>query len=269
MFLLATGLSLTLGTMGILNLSHGALYMIGAYVGWTIAVQYGLSFGLAILAGTVAAGGVGVFMDRLFFSKLHGQTKEQVLLSLGFVYVITNLTLWVYGPMQRGLFAPPFLSGSFSIGDWLYPIDRATLIPIGLALAGGLWWLQNKTRLGAIVRAGMDDKEMTTGLGINYERACLAVFLLGTALAGFAGVVGGQLFGANIELGMRILILALIVVVVGGTGSVEGALVGAIVIGLTDSIGRWLFPELAMFLLYILMIIVLLARPAGLLGRKV
>lgn len=267
LFLMASGLSIIFGLMGILNLSHGALYMVGAYVGWTIAVKYGLNFGLAVLAGGLTAGAFGLFIEQGFLRRLYKQLNEQVLLTFGFVYILTNLCLWIWGPLARPAFTADFLSGSFPIGNWSYPIARAGIIITGLILAVGLWWLQNRTRVGAIVRAGMDDKEMTMGLGVNLKRVSFVLFFVGSFLAGFAGVIGAQFLGVNLEFGINILLLALVVIVIGGMGSVEGTLLGSMVIGIIDAFGKALFPGLAMFLIYFVMIIVLLVRPAGLLGR--
>ena len=269
LFLLASGLSLIFGVMGILNLAHGALYMVGAYVGWTVAVQHGLGFWLAVLVGGLSAGAVSLVMERGFLRHLPGQLNEQALLTFGFVYILGNLSLWIWGPLSRAPFTAPSLSGSMAVGGASFPIARFVIIAAGLVLAVGLWWLQNKTRTGAILRAGMDDREMTMGLGINLERVALAVFFLGSFIAGSAGVIGAQLLGANLQLDINILLLALVVVVLGGMGSVEGALLGSMIIGLIDTFGKALFPDLAMFSIYLAMIIVLMAKPSGLLGRQV
>ena len=269
LFLLGSGLSLIFGVMGILNLSHGALYMVGAFIGWTIAVHHGLNFWLAVLAGGLAAGLLGLIMERGFFRHLHGMMNEQVLLTFGFIYILTNLCLWIWGGMPRAPFTTPSLSGSFHIiGDWTYSTARIAIAGIGIALAVGLWWLQEKTRIGAIIRAGMDNKEMTTGLGINYGLVAAAVFVLGCFIAGAAGVIGAHLFGVTLELGMSILLLALVVVVVGGKGSVQGALIGGVLIGLIISFGKALFPELSMFVVYLTMIIILLIKPSGIMGKR-
>lgn len=269
LFLLCSGLSLIFGVMGILNLSHGALYMIGAYVGWTIAVQEGLNFWLAVLAGGGVAGLLGLIMERGFFRHLHGMINEQVLLTFGFIYILTNLGLWIWGGVPRAPFTAPGLTGSIEImGDWTYSKARLVITGIGIILGVALWWLQTKTRIGIIIRAGMDNKEMTVGLGINYEAVAAAVFVLGCFLAGGAGVIGAYLFGVQLELGLSILLLAIVVVVVGGTGSVQGALVGGILIGLIISFGKALFPEISMFLVYLTMIIILLIKPSGIMGKK-
>jgi branched-chain amino acid transport system permease protein len=270
LFLLCSGLSLTFGVMGILNLSHGALYMVGAYVGWSIAVHQGLNFWLAVLAGGLVAGLLGLIMERGFFRHLHGMINEQVLLTFGFIYILTNLCLWIWGGVPKAPYTAPSFSGSFDIvGDWTYSKARLVVTGIGIALAAVLWFLQEKTRIGAIIRAGMDNKEMTIGLGINYGLVATFVFILGCFIAGAAGVIGASLFGVTLDLGMSILLLALVVVVVGGKGSVQGALVGGILIGLIISFGKALFPQISTFLVYLVMIVILLIKPSGIMGKKV
>ena len=268
LFLLAASLSLIIGVMGILNLAHGALYMVGAFVGWTVAVQYGFNYGLAVLMGGLAAGMIGLVIERGLFRHLYKQLNEQVLLSFGLIYILTNLSQWVWGPRDRAPFTAPILEGSISVMDWSYPYSRVSLIFVGLVLAVGLWWLQDKTRVGAIVRAGMDNREMAMGLGLNLERISVAVFSLGAFIAGFTGVIGAQMLGAHLQLSIDVLLLALVVVIVGGVGSVQGALLGGMLIGLIDAFGKTLFPDLAMFTVYLAMIIILLVRPSGLLGKK-
>lgn len=269
LFLLASGLSLTLGLMRILNMAHGALYMVGAYVGWSLVVHYGFNFWLASLAAGFVSGALGLVIERGFLRRLHQELNDQVLLTLGFVYILTNVCQWIWGPMARTPFTSPLLSGSVQIAGWDYPRARVAIIVVGVVLAIALWWLQEKTRIGAIVRAGIDDKEMTQGLGVHIERVYAVVFFLGSFVAGASGVIGAQLLGAHLDLSFDILLLGIVVVIIGGMGSVQGALVGGILIGLIDSVGTVLFPDLAMFMIYLAMIIVLLVRPSGLLGRPI
>lgn len=254
--------------MGILNLAHGAIYMIGAYIGWTVAVKCGLNFGLAILAGGIGSGLVGFGLHQGFLRYLHMQINEQVLLTAGFIFILTNLAQWVFGPIPRVPYTPPFISGYFSIMNITYPVYRITIILAGIILYIVFWWLIDKTRVGAIVRAGMDDKEMTMGLGINIGMVSALVFFFGTSITGIAGVIGMQLMGVDLQLPFTILKYALVVVVVGGVGSVHGALLGSLIIGLIDTFGKALFPEFAMFTIFAAMIVILLVRPIGLLGRK-
>jgi branched-chain amino acid transport system permease protein len=232
-------------------------------------VKYGAPFVVGVLAGGLAAGIVGMIIERGFLRHLYKQPNEQVLLTFGFVYILTNLCLWIWGGWPRMPFTADFLAGSFSILGKAYPKARMANIIIGMIMAVVLWWLQERTRVGAMVRAGMDNKEMTMGLGINLERVFAGVFFFASCLAGIAGVLGAQLLGVYNALGLEILLLALIVIIVGGVGSVQGALLGGILIGVIDAFGRALFPKLAMFTMYFTMIIILLLRPSGLLGRKV
>ena len=267
LFLLTIGLSITLGLMGIINLSHGALFMVGAFVGWMLVTQLGYSYWLALLAGTITAGLVGLAIQQGFLRYLYKLINEQVLLTIGFIYILMNLSLWIWGGRARLPYHASILSGSFSIVGWEYPIHRMFTIGVGVILVFGLWWLLERTRVGAIVRAGMDDRETATGLGINLGRINYLVFFLGALMAGFAGVIGAQMMGPRIGMGWDILLFALIVLVVGGMGSIKGALLGAMIIGLVDAFGRALFPDLAMFTMYLVMIIILLVRPVGLLPR--
>ncbi len=267
LFLLAAGFSLIFGTMGIMNLSHGSLYLIGAFLGLTIAGLWG-NFWLALLVGAVGTGLAGLIIERALLARLYKQLNEQVLLTLGLVYAIGNIILWIWGPASRMGTPPPIVSGSVTIAGLAFPVYRFLLIGIGVVVVIGLWWLLEKTRVGAVVRAGMDDKQMTEGLGINYKVICSGVFALGAFLGGFAGFIGIPVIGAHFGISFDILLLAAIVVIVGGVGSVPGALVGAMVIGLIDTFGRAYFPDFAMFTIYLAMIVILLVRPGGLLPRR-
>lgn len=254
--------------MGILNLAHGTLFMVGAYLGWTAAVQYHLNYGLAIAIGGIGAGLVGLGLQQGFLRYLHKQEKEQVLLTAGFIFILTNLTQWCFGAVALTPFTPTFLSGSLAIIGIRYPLFRLSIILFGIILYVLFWWLEDHTRIGAIVRAGMDDKEMTMGLGVNLGLVTALVFFFGAAITGVAGVIGIQVMGADLQLPITILKYALVVVVVGGVGSVHGALLGSILIGLVDTFGKALFPQFAMFTIFLVMVIILLLRPTGLLGRK-
>jgi branched-chain amino acid transport system permease protein len=267
LFLLTVGLSITLGLMGIINLSHGALFMVASFVGWMFVVELGYSYWLALLVGAIIAGLIGLGIEQGFLSRLHGRTDDQVLLTIGFIYILMNLSLWIWGGRARMPYSAPILSGTFYIAGWQYPIYRMFIIGAGVILIVALWWLLERTRIGAIIRAGMDDIETANALGKNMGRINALVFFLGSFLAGLAGVIGAQMMGPRIGMGWDILLLALVVLVVGGMGSIQGALIGALLIGLVDSFGRALLPDLAMFFIYIVMIIVLLVKPSGLIPR--
>ena len=264
LFLLASGLSLVLGLMGILNLAHGALFLFGAYVGISVN-KTGANFLLSALLGGVAGAAIGLIMGRVFLRHLRGLILEQVLISFGFIYVLTNLANWIWGTTTQIVASP--ISGSLVIGDIHFPNYRLLLVVIGLVVASGLYFF-DRSRIGAMVRAGMDNPEMTGGLGINLTLVSTGVFCLGSFLAGFAGILGVPILGAYPEIALDVLNLALIVVVVGGTGSIQGALAASLFLGLLDSFGKALFPGLASFSIYIALIVILLFKPAGLFGRR-
>ncbi len=266
LFLMASGLALLLGSMGVLNLAHGAVYMVGAYVTWTLAVAQGWPLAAAVLAAAAACGVLGILLERLF-RFIPGRPNEQILLSFGLIYVLGNLAQWVWGPVAKTPFQISWLEGAVRIGSVAIPTNRLAIAVVGFAVALLLWYVQDRTRVGAMVRAGMDDAPMAKALGINLDRVVLAVFVLGSAVAGLAGGIGGLVLGASTSQPMDVLLLALIVVVVGGIGSVPGTLGAALIIGLLDAYSRYQFPEMSSVILYLLMAAVLVLRPTGLSGR--
>jgi branched-chain amino acid transport system permease protein len=268
LFLVASGLSLTLGLMGIVNLAHGVIFTLGGFVGLAIAKLTG-SFVLAVLAGAVASGMVGLIIERGFLRFLYKQDLPQVLVTFGFIYIITNLMLWICGPHPRSAFVPSYFSGSVLIVGVSFPFHRFAIIGLGVAIGAALWWLQEKTKIGAIIRAGMDNAEMVGGLGINLAPINVGTFFFGSALAGASCVIGVQLFGSvNFGDGMDMLLVAIAVVIVGGVGSVQGSLVGALLIGIIDTFSRVYLPSISQYTMYLVLILILVVRPSGLLGRK-
>jgi branched-chain amino acid transport system permease protein len=242
--------------------------MIGAYVGLSVGESTG-NFAAGILAGGVSAGLIGLIIETGFLRRLYKREQEQVLLTVGITYILTNLIQWFWGSNPSSGIIPSSLSGSIPVGGITLPVFRLAIIGFGLVAAAGLWLFQEKTRVGAIIRAGMDNKEMTNGLGINLKIVFTGVFVLGAFIAGFCGLLGGSLLGINISLGWDTLLLAMIVVIVGGTGSIQGCLAGGLIIGLVDAFGKAFFPDFASFSMYFILIIILLVRPSGLLGRKI
>jgi len=268
LFLLAAGFSLTFGVMGVLNLTHGALFVFGAYVGLQVIDSLG-PFWLAIIAAAVSLGIIGFLLYYLFLRHLYNKVPEQAVLTIGLGYMVANLILWVWGPRAQIAQTPEILTGALRIGGLAFPIYRVFIVGVGLVVLGLLWWIQDRTRWGAIIRAGMDNKEMTVSLGVNYAFVSTAVFLLGIALAGVAGVLGAPIVGVYPSMGDNLLLLTLIVVVVGGTGYIQGTMLGAFVIGMLDTFGKAYMPKTALFFAYIVFLVVLLVRPSGLIGRRV
>lgn len=266
-FIISAGLSLTLGTMQIVNLTHASYFMVASYVGVTVVQKWG-SFGIGAIPCILSACLLGLILERGFLRYLHKLFNAQVLLTFGFVYMLTNLCLWIWGPWPKMARPPSFLAGSVDVGEFHFPMYRIAAIFAGLIVAAGLWVFQERTRVGAIIRAGMDDKEMVTGLGIDYDRICTVVFCAAAGLAGLAGIIALPILGAYLESSIDILLLALSVVVIGGMGSVQGALLGSMLISIVNTLGIFYFEKFGMFTTYLLMIIILLVRPSGLLGRK-
>jgi len=266
-FLTAAGMSIVMGVMGISNLAHGALYMVSAYVGWQVFKGFHGPFTLAVIAGGLAGGLLGLLIERIFLRRLYKQPNEQVLLTYGFVYILTNLCIWIWQGWARMPFTAAALK-PITIGGLRFASSRLVLIALGAIFAVALWYLQDRTRLGARVRAGMDDKEMAQGMGVNMEMVSMIVFFIAAFVAGLSGVLGAQVMGINSEAGNTILLQAMVVVIVGGVGSIQGALLGGLLIGLIDTFGKVLFPQLAMFTIYLAMVIILVVRPQGLLGRR-
>ena len=268
LFLVAAGLSLTFGLMRVLNMTHGSFYLLGAYVGLTVWRATGNTL-LALLASSVVAAVAGGVMYWGFLKRF-SVTNEmpQALLTFGALLLIADFTMLNWGADFFRLPGPAFLRGAFELpGGIGYPKYRFFLMGVGLALALSLWLFVAKTKIGALVRAGVDDKDMVQALGINTPRVFLAVFMLGSFLAGFAGIMGAPFLGINPGLDFEVLILAFVVVIVGGVGSIEGAFVGAIVVALIDTTTKTYVPELAWFSIYVPMAVILALRPKGLLGR--
>jgi branched-chain amino acid transport system permease protein len=268
LFLLAAGLTLMLGTMRIVNLAHGSFYLLGGYIGYTVA-QRTHNFFLACLAGLISIGLLGVLTYKTVLEKkFASETLAQVLLTFGMLLIISDVCRWVWGGNPLAIPKPEILQGTIYLGSIVVPYYRLAVIIIGVVILLFLWWFQEKTKYGAIVRAGVDDAEMSQGIGINISLVKTLVFSLGALLAGLAGVIGGPFVGLSVGLDIEILLLAIVVVVIGGTGSLRGALVGALLIGLIDSFGKSLLPELSIFTLFAAMVVVLAIKPSGLFGTK-
>lgn len=266
LFLLAAGLSLIFGLMGVINLAHGSYYMLGAYLGLTI-VRYTGSFILALAGAALVMALVGMMMERFFFRKLYKKELDQVLLTFGFAYIFMDIARWLWGGTPRSLPKPYLLEGSVSVLGEAFPVYRIAVIFIGLALVLILWFLMEKTRTGVIIRAGVDDKEMVNGMGINIKLYFTGIFALGAFLAAFGGVIGGPIIGVYPGLDFEILVFALAVVVVGGLGTLKGAFWGSILIGFTETFGKVFFPNYTMLTIYIAMALILIFKPTGLLGK--
>lgn len=266
LFFMASGLTLIFGLMRIVNLAHGAFYLLGGYLG-LVAVELTGSFWLGLCAGAVGVGLFGLVSERLLLRPLRGQELPEVLLTIGIAFVVADLCLWWFGGDPQSVAPPPALQGGIDLGPLVYPRYRLFVIALAVIVGLALWWVQRRTRIGAIVRAGVDDRETVAALGINIKLVFSCVFAAGAALAGLAGVIGGAMLsllpGAEVE----ILLLGLVVVIIGGLGSLTGAAVGSLAVGMLDAFGKALFPEFSYFTLFAPMVLILVLRPQGLLGK--
>jgi branched-subunit amino acid ABC-type transport system permease component len=267
LFLLSVGLTLIFGMLDVVNLAHGSFYMLGAYTGLATLAFTG-NFWLALLAAPLVVALIGAGMERLVLRPLYGRPPlDQVLLTFGFIYLFEDVVKWIWGGSIRSIPPPNLLSGSVPLFGGQFPSYRLFIIGFGLFMAVLLWLLIECTRLGAIIRAGVYDAEMTAGMGIDIDRVFTGVFAFGAALGGLSGVIAGPIQSAQPPMGAGILIPALIVVVVGGLGSLKGSLVGSLLIGQAETFGKVWLPGLSMAMIYFVMAAVVLLRPQGLFGR--
>lgn len=284
LFLMAAGLTLVFGVMGLINLAHGSLYMIGAFAAAAMAQASG-SFLLALAASLVCAAFAGVLIEVLVIRRLYDRDHlDQVLATFALILIFSEGTRWLFGSFPLFLDKPEWLSGTVMLPFGIeYSLYRLAIILVGLAVAAGLFWMIARTRVGIRIRAGENDREMIAALGVNISRLYTFVFALGAALAGFAGALVGTIQSVQVGMGEPVLILAFVVIVIGGIGSIKGAFIGALLVGLTETLGRFLLPEafalmfdpatarsvgasLASMSIYILMAGVLIFRPKGLFG---
>jgi branched-chain amino acid transport system permease protein len=268
LFLLAAGFSLIFGLMRIANLTHGAYYMLGAYIGVSILKVIPNLWVAALLGGLVVAV-LGGLVERFILRKLAGNELGQVLVTLGFAYIIADFCLVIWGGDPIPVPTPESLESPIEIAGFMFPAYRLAVVVIALATGVGLYLLMERTRLGAMIRAGVDDMQMARAVGIPVSRLFTIVFCLGSALAGAGGILGGPIMSAYPGLDFDMLPLALIVVILGGVGSLIGAFVGSFIIGFVYTFGIALFPQFAYVILFLPMIVVIAFRPRGLFGRQV
>ncbi len=266
LFILAAGLSLIFGMMDVVNLAHGAFYMLGAYITLQIVRSTG-QFWPAIVVAPVALALLGLILEPLLLRRLRGRHLDQVLLTIGVALVIVDLIGLFWGREIRSLPFPPGLDGSVVIAGNVYPVYRLFVIVFAAGLALLLSYLHGRTAVGALIRAGVDDAEMLAALGVDIDRLFALTFAVGAGLAGLAGVIAAPAFGVHPVMDVDALIFSLIVVVVGGLGTLSGAAAGAALVGPSETFGKVLFPEFALALIFAIMAVILLARPSGLFGR--
>jgi len=266
LFLLAGGLSLIFGMMRIVNMTHGSYYLLGGYVALTV-MWGGGHYLLAVVVGALSIALIGIVEWNAFLKRLSGQELGQVLTTMGFALIFQDLAQVIWGGDPYTIPIPSMLSGSVSTGPFTFPLYRIFIVAVAAFIAVLLWLVLERTRIGAMMRATVDDPEMARGVGINVFLISMAVFSLGASLAALAGVVAGGFVGVYPGADFEILPYAFVVVIVGGMGSIKGALIGSLMVGLLDNFGKALFPELSYFTLFAPMAAILAVRPTGLFGR--
>jgi branched-chain amino acid transport system permease protein len=268
LFLLSAGFSLIFGLMRIPNLTHGSMFMLGAYLGVSF-IAWGAGFWVAALLAGLGVALFGGIVERLVLRRLAGAELAQVLVTLGLSFMVADVCLMVWGGDPISVETPGVLRGATSVFGLGFPTYRLAIILIATVIAAALWALLDRTRLGAMIRAAVDDPAMARVVGIRVSHLFTVVFSLGAGLAGFAGVIGGPILSVYPGLDQDMLPLALVVVILGGTGRLLGSLVGSFVVGFLYNFGQAMFPELAYVILFLPMLIVLVIRPQGLFGRAV
>jgi branched-chain amino acid transport system permease protein len=267
LFLLSAGFSLIFGLMKIPNLTHGSFFMLGAYLA-TSLIAHGFGFWTAALVAGLLVAVLGGIVERLILRRLAGAELAQVLVTLGLSFMIADVCLMVWTGDPIRVDTPPALRGATSVLGIGFPLYRLAVSLVAVVFAAGLWLLLDRTRLGAMIRAGVDDAAMASVVGIRVSRLFTTVFCLGAWLAGFAGVIGGPILSVYPGLDQEMLPLALVVVILGGSGSLVGSLVGSFVVGFLYNFGQAMLPELAYVVLFLPMLLVLVVRPQGLFGRQ-
>lgn len=267
LFLLASGLTLIFGVMRIVNLSHGAYFLLGGYVALSVIAATG-SWVLALPVAATTVAVVGLLMERIFLRRVGFDPLRQVLLTVGFAFLFQQAALDIWGGDSLDITPPDVLRGSAVFAGLHLPMYRIFMIGTAVVVGAILWLVMEKTRAGAMIRAAVDDSEMARGVGIDTSRVSMFIFALGAFLAALGGVVGGGFLGVYPGLDFEILPIAFAVVIIGGMGSLTGAAVGSLIVGLADNFGKALFPELAYFTLYAPMVLILAVKPTGLFGRE-
>lgn len=266
LYLVAMGLTLIFGIMGVINLAHGSFYMIGAYMAYSLAPLFGGNFYMTLVAGLVLAALLGYFLEWAFFSFLYEREHlQQVLMTYGLILIFEELRSLLVGDDVHGLAAPELLSGTIPLGDVMtYPVYRLFLSGVCLLLALAMYLVFTRTRLGMMIRAGSVNREMVQSLGINIQFLYRVVFAAGVAIAAFAGMIAAPISSIYPGMGNQVLIICFVVVVIGGIGSIRGAFFAALLIGFVDTFGKVLLPEASGVLVYVLMALILLWKPNGL-----
>lgn len=268
LMLIAMGLTLIFGLMGVVNFAHGALYMVGAYVCLEV-VRLTDEFSLAIIIAPVIVGAIGYLLERTTIRPLYGgDPLKQVLLTFGVAVVLSEIVEMIWGPRIQPLAPPEMLAGSVAFLGIQYPAYRLAVLLVALIVAGLIWLVLRRTNVGLVIRSGTHDRDMVEALGINIRATFAGVFVVGTMLAALAGVLIGPLRSVHPQMGADVIVYAFIAVIVGGLGSVGGAVAGALLVGVAEVLGALIIPGMAKAAIYVIVVVVLIVKPSGLFGSR-
>jgi branched-chain amino acid transport system permease protein len=269
LFIVSVGLSVTMGLMGFVNLAHGAFAMAGGYVVLSATRSWGVPFFAALIIAFVVVGAVSVIFERVFYARLYKATElDQVLLTIGLAFIAIATFTYIYGPIPQSIHLPSYLDGQLNVGFRTFPVYRAFTIAVGAILIAALWYGFERTNIGAKIRAAVDNRRMAQSIGINVDRLFTLTFAAGSGLAALGGGLSIQLLGLTPSFAVIYLVFFLLVVAVGGLGSFKGTLVAALVLGIADTAGKYLYADAGGFFIYAVAVLILLIKPAGLYGRE-
>jgi len=269
LFIVSVGLSVTMGLMGFVNLAHGAFAMAGGYLVLTLTSSLGVPFFLALVVTFITVAAVSVIFERTLYARLYRASElDQVLLTIGLAFMAVATYTYIYGPSPRTIVLPSYLTGQIDGGFRTFPVYRVFVIAVGIALITVLWYAFERTNIGAKIRAAVDNRRMAQSIGIDVDRLFTFTFAVGSGLAALGGGLGIQLFGLSPSFALVYLVFFLLVVAVGGLGSLKGTLVAALILGVFDTAGKYVFAGLGGFIIYAVAVVILLAKPAGLDGRE-
>jgi len=269
LFIISVGLSITMGLMGVVDLAHGAFAMAGGYLVVTATASWGVPFLASLIIALIVVGIVSVLFERTLYRQLYDASElHQVLLTIGLAFMAIATYTYFYGPLPQAIRVPYYLSGELHLGARSFPTYRVFLIGVGAALIAALWYGFERTNIGARIRAAVDNRRMAQSVGIDVDRLFTITFAVGSGLAGLSGGLAIQLLGLTPSFAIIYLVFFLLVVAVGGSGSIWGTLAGALVLGVSDTAGKYLFADAGSFFIYAVAVLILLIRPAGLYGRE-
>ena len=269
LYMISVGLAVTMGLMNFVNLAHGIFAMAGGYIAISLMQHFALPFVPAVLASAILVAAASVVIERVFYTRLYRSGElSQVLLTMGLIFIATAVAKFFFGSSPQNIQAPDWLSGQLSLGVTTVPVYRTMIIAVGCLLATGVWLVIERTSLGAQLRAAVDNRRMAETLGIRTDRIFTITFALGSGLAGLGGAIGAEILPMRPTYAIEMLVYVLIVVSVGGLGSLHGPFIAALLLGITDTALKYLFPQFGGFFIYAAMLLLLLWRPRGLLGRR-